>query len=280
MQRPDPYRDKNHECGGVVVDSYGLDRHFAVGHAAFAPAFTTMGGESLVMASMTGMERRGRCRSSLPMSAVHFGFAANTARFHECKRGKRMKTEPIYPFGRPLTPNLEHLAAGWTDSPRPTIRAARLGQESVWDYPRQPAIQAAKKRATVWVNDYVIADSESCLRVLETACPPAIYFPAEDVDRQRLERLSASSRCEWKGEAVYYSIHTENSICERAAWSYAEPDAAYAELAGHFAFYPARVSRCTLGDDVVRPQAGGIYGGWITSNLVGPFKGEPGSGGW
>jgi uncharacterized protein (DUF427 family) len=181
----------------------------------------------------------------------------------------------------PETSRLKNIAAAWSKAHRPLgIIAPQPDEESVWDYPRPPDVERVCERATVWVGEQVIADSTSCLRVLETASPPTIYFPPSDVDMTRLIRLNASSHCEWKGQASYFSIHTETTVCERAAWCYPDPHREYAIVASFISFYPSRVTRCTLGDELVRAQAGGFYGGWITSRLVGPFKGDRGTGGW
>ena len=154
------------------------------------------------------------------------------------------------------------------------------GQESVWDYPRPPRIVPSDRVAVVEFGGEVVARTDRALRVLETSHPPGIYFPPGDVRLHLLVSDPARTVCEWKGVAEYYSIEVDGRSSRQAAWCYPRPTPDFAELAGYFSFYPARVDRCLLGDEVVRAQAGGFYGGWITSDIAGPFKGEPGSSGW
>ncbi len=181
----------------------------------------------------------------------------------------------------PRTTRLARLAAAWARSPKPEhIPAPVANQESVWDYPRPPAIEQVSKRVQVIVGEVCIADSRQCLRVLETASPPTVYFPPQDVEQSRLQPEPGSSSCEWKGVATYLAVVTSQTVIHRAAWCYANPFDEYAALTGYISFYPGRVTRCVYGDETARPQPGGFYGGWVTSNLVGPFKGEPGSEGW
>jgi uncharacterized protein (DUF427 family) len=120
----------------------------------------------------------------------------------------------------------------------------------------------------------------AALRVLETASPPTFYLPPPDVRMELLRPASGASRCEWKGTAQYWSLRTpEGARVEEAAWSYPEPFEDFAALRDHLAFYPDRVD-CALDREEVRAQAGGFYGGWITRDVVGPFKGDQGLGGW
>ena len=152
--------------------------------------------------------------------------------------------------------------------------------ESVWDYPRPPRVEACARRAAVEFGDEVIAESERALRVLETSQAPAIYFPPEDVRMDLLEAVDKRTFCEWKGVASYYDIVFGDRRSEAAAWSYPEPVETYEELRGQVAFYPQRVDRCVLGEHVVEPNGGDFYGGWITPDVEGPFKGVPGSASW
>jgi uncharacterized protein (DUF427 family) len=126
----------------------------------------------------------------------------------------------------------------------------------------------------------LIADSQAAYRVLETSHPPVYYLPPADLRMEFLERTSGSSFCEFKGLASYWSIRVGEKVSERAAWSYDDPTAAFAGIAGYLAFYASKVDRCMVGDEEVLAQAGDFYGGWITSKIVGPFKGEPGTMGW
>ncbi len=156
------------------------------------------------------------------------------------------------------------------------------GQESVWDYPRPPRIEPIDMTVRVEFGGRTIATSDRALRVLETSGPPTVYIPREDIepDSLRPNALGKTTFCEWKGTAGYLDAVTGDKISERAAWTYEAPTAGFESLAGHVSFYPGRVDACFLGDERVTPQAGNYYGGWITSNIVGPFKGEPGTEGW
>ncbi len=148
--------------------------------------------------------------------------------------------------------------------------------ESVWDYPRPPAVEPSARRARVEHGGVVVADSERALRVLETSQPPGIYFPPDDVRMDLLDPHGQRTVCEWKGQAHYWTV----AGSEAAAWSYPQPVASYAELRDHVAFYPQRVDACYLDDERVQANAGDFYGGWITADIGGPFKGGPGTAGW
>ena len=154
------------------------------------------------------------------------------------------------------------------------------GQESVWDYPRPPRLERVTRRVRVEFGDVVLAGSDRALRVCETSSPPAYYLAPEDVRGDLLEPCEHSTLCEWKGVAKYWSVRVGNRVAREAAWSYPDPDPAYAALRHYFAFHAGRVDTCSVGDVRVSPQPGGFYGGWITPELVGPFKGEAGSEGW
>jgi len=154
------------------------------------------------------------------------------------------------------------------------------GQESVWDYPRPPRLEPARRRVRVEVAGAVVAESDRALRVCETAGPPVYYVPRADVRAELLVASPRTSLCEWKGRARYWTLRVGERVAEDAAWEYPEPDADYAVLRDHLAFYPERVDACWLDDERVAPQPGDFYGGWVTADVVGPFKGEPGSEGW
>ena len=154
------------------------------------------------------------------------------------------------------------------------------GRESVWDYPRPPRLERVTRRVRVVFNGVVVADTAAAKRVLETSHPPTYYIPPEDVRFEHLEPAPGGSFCEWKGMARYFSVAVNGRRAERAAWAYPEPTPAFRDLAGHVAFYAGPMDACWVGEERVRPQPGGFYGGWITSDVVGPFKGEPGSLGW
>ena len=153
------------------------------------------------------------------------------------------------------------------------------GQESVWDYPRPPRIEPDARRVRVTYEGAVLAESGATLRVLETASPPVFYIPPDDVDLTRLRRECGGSLCEWKGIATYWSVVGTEATLSNVGWSYDTPFPAFEPIRGYLSFYPAALV-CHVGDELVRPQPGGFYGGWVTSEVVGPFKGEPGTGGW
>lgn len=162
----------------------------------------------------------------------------------------------------------------------PFAVAPRPGQESVWDYPRPPRLAPDAREVVVRCGGVEIARTVRSLRLLETASPPTFYLPAADVHVEWLEPAPGSSHCEWKGTAAYWALRLPDGTgLDDAVWSYAAPLAPYEALAGHFAFYPNRFE-CFVAGERVRPQPGHFYAGWITDELVGPFKGEPGSGGW
>jgi uncharacterized protein (DUF427 family) len=153
------------------------------------------------------------------------------------------------------------------------------GQESVWDYPRPPRVEPVPERLRVVVDGEVIAETTRGLRVIETAGAPVYYFPPDDV---RLDRLAPSGRstvCEWKGVASYRALTGDHRIAD-IAWSYEVPKPGYEDIAGYLAFYAGKVDEAWVGDERAMPQPGGFYGGWVTSRIVGPIKGEPGSFGW
>ncbi|UCF19231.1 MAG: DUF427 domain-containing protein [Gemmatimonadota bacterium] len=152
-------------------------------------------------------------------------------------------------------------------------------QESVWDYPRPPRLERDGRRVEVRSGDVLVADSRRAIRVLETASPPTFYLPPDDVSREHLERASGTSICEWKGQADYWSLRLGERLIEKVAWSYAAPLEGFEAIADYFSFYPARVE-CRVDGQRVEPQPGGFYGGWVTAEIVGPFKGEPGTGAW
>jgi uncharacterized protein (DUF427 family) len=164
-------------------------------------------------------------------------------------------------------------------------RPARIepgpGQESVWDYPRPPRVEPVPERLRVIVGGEVIADTPRGRRVLETAGAPVYYVPPEDVLASRLVAGHRRTVCEWKGEATYHDyVGPDGRRIESVAWSYADPNSGYEAIRGCLAFYAGRVDEAWVGDERATPQPGGFYGGWVTSRIVGPIKGEPGSFGW
>lgn len=154
------------------------------------------------------------------------------------------------------------------------------GQESVWDYPRPPKLEPTDKRIRVIFSGETIADSRRTKRVLETSHPPVYYVPKEDIAMDFLERESGSSYCEWKGQAHYYSVSAGDKKSSKAAWCYASPDKRFELIKDHIAFYPHKMDACFVEEEKVKAQEGSFYGGWITSDIVGPFKGGTGTIGW
>ncbi|MEV6212456.1 DUF427 domain-containing protein [Kitasatospora sp. NPDC051914] len=154
------------------------------------------------------------------------------------------------------------------------------GTESVWDYPRPPRVERSRRRVTVEFRGLLLADTKEALRVLETSHPPVYYLPSSAVAAGVLVPSWHRTWCEWKGAAVHFDLVVGEVRSENAVWSYPEPAPGYEALRGHLAFYPSRVDRCTVDGEVVVPQEGDFYGGWITSDLRGPFKGGPGTAGW
>ncbi|MGI9381969.1 MAG: DUF427 domain-containing protein [Methyloligellaceae bacterium] len=152
--------------------------------------------------------------------------------------------------------------------------------ESVWDYPRPPRLEPVSDALKVVFADRTIAETERGLRVLETSQPPAYYFPPEDTQMALLRPSPRQTLCEFKGWAVYWDIVIDERVSEAAAWSYPDPLSDYFPLEDYLAFYPRAVDLCSVGDETVQAQPGDFYGGWITSNIRGPFKGAPGSEGW
>jgi uncharacterized protein (DUF427 family) len=168
--------------------------------------------------------------------------------------------------------------------PEPEIRTGTspngLPYESVWSYPRPPEVRPEGRLATVTAGGVPIASSERAVRVCETAGGPVVYLPAADVLPDHLRPSDGGgSYCEWKGAASYFDVVVDRQVIPRAAWSYPKPSPGFEQLTGRISFYPALVE-CRLGGELVRPQDGGFYGGWITDEITGPIKGSPGSEGW
>ena len=154
------------------------------------------------------------------------------------------------------------------------------GQESVWDYPRPPRLERCNQRITVVLGGETILDTSTSYRVLETSHPPSYYLPMADFVGGSQRAATGSSFCEWKGNAAYLDLIGGGKVAARSAWHYPTPTDAFAELTGHVALYAAAMDSCTIDGELVVPQPGGFYGGWITSRVVGPFKGTPGTQYW
>jgi len=164
--------------------------------------------------------------------------------------------------------------------PRPQPVKPGPDQESVWDYPRPPRLEPFTGTITVELGGQVIASTDHAWRVLETSHPPTYYLPRDAFATGVLRQSAGTSWCEWKGHATYHDLVTEARVAPKAAWSYLHPAEGFEPIAGAFAVMPALVDRCTVDGEQVVPQPGSFYGGWITSRVVGPFKGVPGSMGW
>ncbi len=160
------------------------------------------------------------------------------------------------------------------------LAANGLPEESVWDYPRPPRVEPLPRRVRVELAEASVADSSTALRVLETASPPTVYVPEVDVRMELLrEAAHSQSICEWKGAASYFDVAAGGRFARAAAWTYRHPNVPFSILRGHFAFY-AGLLECYLDEERVVPQRGSFYGGWLTAEIVGPFKGSPGTEGW
>ena len=168
----------------------------------------------------------------------------------------------------------------WRGADRPPFAMPpAAGQESVWDYPRPPVLKPDSREVIVRFGGREVVRTRRAIRVLETSHPPSFYLPWDDADRACLAPGSGHSFCEWKGPARYWDLVDGDRRVSGAAWSYPQPLAGAEALAETVAFYPA-LAECFVDGERVRPQPGGFYGGWITSELAGPFKGDPGSAGW
>lgn len=162
----------------------------------------------------------------------------------------------------------------------PTPDTCGPGQESVWDYPRPPRLEPTAKRLRIVHAGRTIVDSRAGLRLLETSHPPSYYIPPADIDMALLRRGNGASFCEWKGHAGYWDVVADAVPLRAVGWSYPDPSPGYAALRDHIAFYAAPFEAVFVDDERVRPQPGGFYGGWITADLAGPFKGVDGSRFW
>ena len=152
--------------------------------------------------------------------------------------------------------------------------------EDVWSYPRPPRVEPVPHLVRIVFAGRTIALTQDAYRVLETSHPPVYYLPRAAFTGCDLDAAAGQSFCEWKGNADYWSIRVGDKTAERVAWSYPDPEPAYAAIRDHLAVYAGPMEACYVGDEMVVPQPGGFYGGWITSDLKGPFKGVPGSFGW
>jgi uncharacterized protein (DUF427 family) len=162
----------------------------------------------------------------------------------------------------------------------PKAEKPKKDQESVWDYPRPPKLEKVNSTVEVFFARRRIASSNKAWRILETSHPPTVYIPLQDIDQNVLIKSNQATFCEWKGKGGYYHLQSEEIRVENAAWYYPDPKKAYQGLKDHLAFYPSKVEACFIDGEKVEAQEGDFYGGWITSKIVGPFKGAPSTFGW
>ena len=165
-------------------------------------------------------------------------------------------------------------------SRRPQPIAPAEGQESVWDYPRPPRVESRGERVVVRFGGLVIADTTDSVRVLEPSHPPVYYLPLDAFPAGVLVPVEGTSFCEFKGEAQYFDVVSGGSVASRAGWTYPHPAPGFEALSGRVALYPGLMDSCEIDGERVTAQEGGFYGGWVTANIVGPFKGAPGTSGW
>ena len=163
---------------------------------------------------------------------------------------------------------------------KPNPVKPNVGQESVWDYPQLPRLEPTTKHIRVLFNGIVIADTRSAWRILKMGHPPTYYLPPQDVQTQYFLRDNGSSLCHWKGQSTYYTIVVKEKRAVRVAWVYHKPDVAFKPIQDYFAIYAHAMDACYCDGELVIPQSGHCFGGWITSDIVGPFKGDPGSWCW
>lgn len=158
--------------------------------------------------------------------------------------------------------------------------AAKREEESVWDYPRPPALVPDTRSVRVEFAGQTIASSNGAYRVLETSHPPSFYIPSSDINFDFLVATPKQSFCEWKGAAQYWTVKVGLQVAENAGWSYPKPTKRFADIKDYVSFYPSLMHACFVGDEQVEAQEGDFYGGWITSEIKGPFKGGAGTWGW
>ena len=154
------------------------------------------------------------------------------------------------------------------------------GQESVWDYPRPPRLEHSTKHIEIVFNGVKIADTHNAIRILETSHPPTYYIPPQDIKTEYLTPTNRATLCEFKGRASYYTLSVNGKTETNVGWYYTQPASGYEDMAGYVAFYPGRMEACYVDGEQVQAQAGDFYGGWITHDIIGPFKGEAGTWGW
>ena len=163
---------------------------------------------------------------------------------------------------------------------RPIPITPQPGQESVWDYPRPARLEDTNKHLRILFNGVTIAETSRAKRVLETSHPPVYYISAEDIKLEYLVETDRQTWCEWKGQSTYYNVAVGNKRAPNAAWRYIDPTPNFVSIREYYSFYASLMDACYVNDELVIPQVGDFYGGWITSDVVGPFKGGVGTRGW
>lgn len=163
---------------------------------------------------------------------------------------------------------------------RPLPKRAGPGQESVWDYPRPPALEMTERHVRIIFAGKVVAETHRAALVKETSHPPVYFIPPEDVDGEFLRPSRKSTYCEWKGQAVYYDVVVGDKILKNVAFSYPSPNERFESIRRWISFYADPMDEVTVNGEQVTPQDGEFYSGWITKEVVGPFKGGPGTWGW
>lgn len=148
----------------------------------------------------------------------------------------------------------------------------KTGQESVWDYPRPPRVEGVHKYIQIFFNGISIASTHQAKRVLETSHPPVYYIPLVDTRFEFLFQTEKSSFCEFKGIARYFTVRTNGKEAIDAVWYYPDPQKPYAAIKNCVAFYPCKMDACYVDGERVQAQQDDFYGGWITSDILGPFK--------
>lgn len=163
---------------------------------------------------------------------------------------------------------------------RGAIAANGKPVESVWDFPRPPILEEVDWRIRVVHAGTTVVDAPHAWRVLETSQAPAYYVAEDFVDLDLLAASARRSMCEWKGSATYADVAAGETRVVDACWTYRSPTPRFVPLRGHWAFYAQALDECWVDDERVDPNDGSFYGGWITANVTGPYKGAPGTLGW
>ena len=155
-----------------------------------------------------------------------------------------------------------------------------MSTESVWDYPRPPRLESFSGHLRIVHTGLVLADTNQAYRVLETSHPPTYYLPQTDIQMDFFQQNPKRTFCEWKGAGAYLDLHLNGKVIKEIGWYYPNPSKAFAPIENYIAFYASKLDQCFVNDELVQAQPGDFYGGWITSNIKGPFKGGAGTWGW